>query len=44
MVIDEAQERIDREPTPMYCSECPFASVELCRNQCMEEHEHDVKL
>jgi len=44
MVIDEAQERIDREPTPMYCSECPFASVELCKNQCLEEQERSPLL
>ena len=24
---------------PLYCEDCPFASVELCKNQCLETEE-----
>lgn len=26
---------------PLYCKDCPFASVELCKGQCLEEKESE---
>lgn len=25
----------------LYCKDCPFSSVELCNNQCMEVHDNN---
>ena len=29
------------EGNSIYCSDCPFASIELCNNQCLEVTESE---